>query len=69
MAFTLEPLLMHSDAVPEQAKNALKAASLVPPIERKAQLESAARILYRETDLDCVDARELVGLSWLRDCG
>ena len=31
-------------------------------------LESAARILHRELDLNCPDARELVGLSEEGNC-
>jgi len=40
-----------------------------PIEERTPHLESAARILHRELDLDCVDARELVGLSAEGSCG
>lgn len=62
MRFSMAPLLIHSDAVPPEARNALQAASLAAPERRDAQLESAARVLYRETGLDCGEARELVGL-------
>jgi hypothetical protein len=63
MAFNLIPLLIHSGVVPQGARDALEAATNAPPKQRDAQLESAARVLYRETDLDCVDVRELVGLE------
>lgn len=60
MSFTMAPLLIHSEQVPARARAALKAAfddGLSP-----AMLESAARILHSETNLDCRDVRELVGL-------
>jgi hypothetical protein len=63
MEFSLAPLLIHHPAVPEAAREALSSAVIAPPAERQTQLENAARILYRETDLDCSEVRELVGLS------
>ena len=51
--FSLAPLLVHSEAVPVLARQAL----------RDGRLEDAAAILYDETDLECSDARELVGLD------
>jgi hypothetical protein len=63
MGFSLAPLLIHSPAVPVEAQNALRAASFGPPERRAAALESAARVLFRETELECRDAIELVGLS------
>jgi hypothetical protein len=62
MGFTMAPLLMHSEGVPSAARDALKAAALSPPERRKAALEWAARVLHHETDLDCGEARDLVGL-------
>ena len=62
MAFSMAHLLMHSDAVPPEARDALKEATSGPPERRSAALESAARILHREGNLDCRDARDLVGL-------
>ena len=67
--FTLAPLLVHSHAVPWAAREALKAARIAAPEQREAELESAARVLYRETELDCTDARELVGLAPAGSCG
>ncbi len=70
MSFSLAPLLLHSDHVPATARRALRAAYDAPADERTPHLESAARILYRELDeLDCSDARELVGLSPEGSCG
>ncbi len=51
--FSLAPILIHSEAVPEKEREAL----------RHADYERAAEVLYRETDLDCRDVRELVGLG------
>jgi hypothetical protein len=56
-------LLIHDDRVPSSARDILKAASSASPEYRGALLRSAARILHDEVDLDCIDARELVGLE------
>jgi hypothetical protein len=69
MSFTMVPLLMHSDAVPAVARDALKAAYSAPPERRDAELLSAVRVLYRETDLDCGEAKDLVGLTSCATCG
>jgi len=69
MSFSVAPLLLHSDQVPATARHALRAAYDAPVDERTPHLESAARILHRELDLDCLDARELVGLSAEGSCG
>jgi hypothetical protein len=63
MSFSVAPLLLHSTQVPPGARRALRAAYDAPVEDRTPHLESAARILKRELDLDCRDARELVGLS------
>jgi hypothetical protein len=62
MAMSFELLLLHSDAVPGPAREALKAASAAPPEVRPHALESAARVLYAQTELDCGEVRDLVGL-------
>jgi hypothetical protein len=62
MSFSITPLLLHGEQVPPGARHALRAAYDAPPDKRKPHLESAARILHQELDLDCIDARELVGL-------
>ncbi len=69
MSFSVAPLLLHSDHVPLTARHALRAAYDAPVEERTTHLESAARILHRELDLNCVDARELVGLFAEGSCG
>ena len=63
MAFSLAPLLMHSDSIPPNAREALRSASVAPAEQRKSALVSAARILYSETSIDCRDAMEIVGLQ------
>jgi hypothetical protein len=63
MALSMAHLLIHSDSVPTGARNALREAIQASPENQGALLESAARILYTATDLECGDARELVGLS------
>jgi hypothetical protein len=68
MRFSLAPLLIHSDQVPASARRALRAASEVPHDQRRPHLELAARVLHHELDLDCSDARELVGLSAAGSC-
>lgn len=68
MRFSVAPLLIHSDAVPAQARDALLAASDASLEDKTRALEQAARVLYHETDLDCRDARELVGLSSVGCC-
>ena len=63
MAFSLAPLLIHSESVPVKAREALRAVSAAPAEQRKSALRSAARVLYAETSIDCGDAMELVGLQ------
>jgi len=63
MAFSLAPLLIHSEAVPVKAREALRAVTTAPVEQRKSALRSAAHVLYAETSLDCGDAMELVGLQ------
>jgi hypothetical protein len=69
MGLNLVNLLVHSEAVPLNARDALRAASELPPHQRRRELESAARSLFLETDLTCRDAREIVGLPSGDDCG
>lgn len=64
MRFSVAPLLIHSDAVPAEARDALLAASDASLEEKIRALELAARVIHDETELDCRDARELVGLSY-----
>jgi hypothetical protein len=62
MSLSLLPLLVVEEDVPVSARAALREASRASDSERRTHLETAARALYREADLDCADARELVGL-------
>lgn len=61
--FSMLPLLVHSQAVPEGARNALLAAQASSPETRVAALKSAARVLHSETGLECRDVLEIVGLE------
>lgn len=63
MSLSLLPLLLVEEDVPETARVALRQANLVPSGQRRAYLVEAANALYREAQLDCDDARELVGLG------
>ncbi|HUJ62773.1 MAG TPA: hypothetical protein VLX92_29930 [Kofleriaceae bacterium] len=62
MTLSLVPLLVHETDVPVVARAALRRASNAPSRLRRAYLEVAARSLARDAQLDCDDARELVGL-------
>jgi len=63
MALSVAPLLLHSDAIPEGARLALRDAFARPEDQRAQLLANVAKILHREVDLDCDDVLELVGLS------
>jgi hypothetical protein len=63
MAFSLAPLLIHSESIPHRAREALRSAALAPAEQKKTALASAARILHSETSIDCRDAMEIVGLN------
>lgn len=63
MSLSLASLLIVEDDVPARVRAALHAANLAPAAERRSHLEVAARALYDEVQLDCADARELVGLG------
>jgi hypothetical protein len=63
MSLEITRLLLHSDDVPPDARAALRDAYNAPVAEREAHLMTAARILHREVELECSDARELVGLA------
>jgi hypothetical protein len=68
MGLSMAPLLMHSEQVPAEARDAIRAAYDAPPEHRGAGLETAARVLHQATGLECSDVRELVGLSGDGDC-
>ena len=63
MSISLASLLVHDDGVPAAARAAIRDALGSSVLRRERLLEAAARILHRETDVNCADARELVGLS------
>jgi len=69
MAINVASLLVHSDAVSGPARQALIEASRAAPEEREAKLQSAAKLLYAETDLECSEVRDLVGLPASASCG
>lgn len=62
MSFFMGPLLIHSADVPLFVRDALADAYAAAPEQRTHRLEAAARLLHRETGLECEDVRELVGL-------
>ena len=62
MSFSVAPLLLDGDIVPQEARRALREAYAAPANERLLRLETAALVLRRDLGLDCMDARELVGL-------
>ena len=62
MSFSMAPLLMHSPDLPSSIRDELRAAYAAQPAQRADHLVAAARIIHAELDLECGDARELVGL-------
>jgi hypothetical protein len=68
MPYSMAPLLIHSQAVPEGARDALRAAQDASPHERREILASAGRILV-ENGVDCEDVQELLDLPSDDDCG
>jgi hypothetical protein len=63
MSFAMASLLAHSDYVPTEAREALRAARALPVADRTALLRSAAGILHRDAGIPCSDALELVDLT------
>jgi hypothetical protein len=62
MSFSLAPLLIHSPDLPTAVRDELRAAYAKSPGQRDGHLMTAARIIHTELELECRDARELVGL-------
>lgn len=62
MSFSLLNLLLHEEDLPASALEALRRATSAPTTERPRHLQAAAQALYEDAQLDCDDARELVGL-------
>ena len=61
-------LLIHSQDVPDSAREALLSARSAPAAERRSMLLQAAKILHLDLGLDCEDAVELVGLGGDGEC-
>ena len=68
MSLSMAPLLMYSEQVPAEVRDAIRAAYDAPAEHRTASLEVAASVLHRATGLGCSDVRELVGLPGDRNC-
>ena len=62
MSFSLLNLLLHEEDLPASALDALRRATSAPTDERSRHLQAAAKALFHDAQLDCDDARELVGL-------
>ena len=56
-------LLINSHDVPDAARDELRAAFAAEPERRADHLAAAARVIHAELELECGDARELVGLA------
>lgn len=63
MTLSLLPLLIHEHDLPAAARTAIALAQRATPADRTALLEVAAWSLTRDTELDCADAYELLGLT------
>jgi hypothetical protein len=68
MSLSMASLLMHSEQVPAEARDAIRTAYEGLPEHRNTRLESAARVLHQATGLECRDVRELVDLPGDSDC-
>lgn len=68
MAFSISRLLLHSNSVPPEARDALRSALESEPEHKEAWLQRAFSLLHDTTDIDCRDARELVGLEPSEGC-
>ena len=67
MSFSMAPLLMHDTDLPAAIREQLRAAYLEPE-RRDDHLVTAARLMHQELELECSDARELVGLPAACGC-
>lgn len=63
MSLSFLPLLVVEEDVPAVARAAIRRAKTAPAGLRRAYLVAAAKALYRDAQLSCADARELVGLD------
>jgi len=57
------PLLVHSDVISEKARHALRAVIAAPKDERVPLRHAAALVLFEETELECDEVLDLVGLD------
>ena len=62
MSFSIAPMLIHSSDISPRVRAAIADAYSAAPDQRTTQLEAAARLLHRDTGLECEDVRELIGL-------
>ena len=62
MALSMARLLIDGDSVSLQARAALQLA-LSATSDREKHLAAAARAIWSETDLQCGEVRDLVGLD------
>jgi hypothetical protein len=62
MSLSIARMLMSSRDVPDAARDELRAAFAGDAERRDGHLAAAARLLHDELELECSDARELVGL-------
>lgn len=63
MSFSMIPLLMNSDSISAAAREALRAVIKAQPEQRTEARKEAARILFAETELECGEVKDLVGLD------
>jgi hypothetical protein len=56
-------MLIHSHDIPDAARDELRAAFADEPERQVDHLAAAARLMHAELELECSDARELVGLA------
>lgn len=62
MSFSMTPLLMHSPDLSISVREALAAAYNADPEDRAEHLQLAAQLLRHETQLECSDVKELIGM-------
>ncbi len=65
MGYSMIPLLMHSDSISAEARDAARAVCDAPATGRTDKRMEAARVLFEELrgeGLDCGEVLDLVGL-------
>jgi hypothetical protein len=68
MSLKMASLLIYDELVPELVRDAIRTALAAPEEHKQERLASAARVLHRETGIDCVDVQELIGLHEAYAC-